>query len=58
MFNKPLKIIRSTNWYKLITFGENIIKMKVENTKRYTDEECNEINNSHKELGFNFQIEK
>ena len=39
-------------------YVEFFLKMKVENTKHYTDEECNEINNSHKELGFNFQIEK
>ena len=38
-------------------YAQYFLKIKVESTKHYTDEECNEINNSHKELGCNFQIE-
>jgi len=32
------------------------LKMKVENTKHYTHEKCDEINASHKDLDFNFEI--
>ena len=32
------------------------MKIKIENTQVYTQEECDEINKSHKELGFDFEI--
>ena len=32
------------------------LKLKIENNKHYTEEECNKINESHKKLGFTFEI--
>jgi hypothetical protein len=34
----------------------NFLKIKIENTMVYTQEECDEINKSHKALGFDFEI--
>ena len=34
----------------------NFLKIKIENTRVYTQEECDEINKSHKELGFDFEV--
>ena len=33
-----------------------ILRIKIENTRVYTKEECGEINKSHKALGFDFEI--
>jgi hypothetical protein len=37
-------------------YVEKFIKLKIENTKVLTQEECNKINKAHKDLGFNFEI--
>ena len=34
----------------------NFLKIKIENTKTYTPEECDELNKTHKEQGFDFEI--
>eukprot|EP00972_Heterocapsa_arctica_P061149 9016805-Heterocapsa_arctica.AAC.1 len=34
----------------------NFIKMKIENSKRLTQEECDEVNAGHRRLGFEFEI--
>ena len=34
----------------------NFLKIKIENTRVYTQEECWEINQSHKALGFDFEV--
>ena len=36
----------------------HFIKMKIENSGLMTDEECEEVNEYHKNLGFKFTIEK
>ena len=33
-------------------YVELFLKMKIENNKHYSPEECNRINSSHKKLGF------
>ena len=38
-------------------YVEFFIKRKIENNKHYTEEECKNINESHKKLGFNFKVE-
>ena len=37
-------------------YVENFLKIKIENNKHYTPEECERINTSHRKLGFNFEI--
>jgi hypothetical protein len=37
-------------------YVEFFLKIKIENNKHYTPEECDRINNSHKKLGFSFEI--
>ena len=37
-------------------YVEFFLKIKIENNKHYTPEECERINKSHKQLGFNFEI--
>ena len=56
-----LTAIHSAAEYKRYTglmknYVQEFIKMKIENTKRYTEYECNTINENHKLLGFNFEI--
>ena len=38
-------------------YVEFFLKIKIENNKYYTPEECKRINESHKQLGFNFEVE-
>jgi len=38
-------------------YVEFFLKIKIENNKHYTEEECKRINESHKQLGFNFKVE-
>ncbi len=37
-------------------YVEKFLKIKIENNKHYTPDECERINASHKKLGFNFEI--
>jgi hypothetical protein len=37
-------------------YVEFFLKIKIENNKHYTEEECNKINESHHKLGFTFEI--
>ena len=37
-------------------YVEFFLKLKIENNKHYTEEECNKINESHHKLGFTFEI--
>ena len=37
-------------------YVEFFLEMKIKNSKRYTQEECDEINKNHKSMGFTFQI--
>jgi hypothetical protein len=37
-------------------YVEFFLKMKIENNKHYSPEECNRINSSHKKLGFTFEV--
>ena len=34
----------------------NFLKIKIENTRTYTAEECDELNKTHKAQGFDFEI--
>ena len=38
-------------------YVEFFFKIKIQNNKHYTPEECNKINKSHRELGFNFETQ-
>jgi hypothetical protein len=38
-------------------YVEYFLKVKVENNKHYTPEECLKINEAHKAMGFNFEIQ-
>ena len=38
------------------TYVGNFLKMKIENSAIKTQEECDAIDKSHKELGFDFEI--
>jgi hypothetical protein len=35
----------------------NFLKMKIENSGEKTIEECEAVNQSHRQLGFNFKVE-
>ena len=37
-------------------YVEFFLKIKIENNSHYTEDECNKINESHKQLGFSFEI--
>ena len=37
-------------------YVEFFLEMKIKNTKAYTQEECDEINKTHKDRGFTFVI--
>jgi hypothetical protein len=37
-------------------YVEFFLQIKIENNKHYSVEECNRINESHKSMGFNFEI--
>jgi hypothetical protein len=38
-------------------YVEFFLKMKIQNNKHYSPEECEKINNSHSSLGFSFNVE-
>ena len=38
-------------------YVEFFLKMKIQNNKHYSPEECDKINNSHSHLGFSFNVE-
>jgi hypothetical protein len=37
-------------------YVEFFLEMKIKNTKAYTQEECDEINKTHRDMGFTFVI--